>query len=83
MKMTGMRTTVMSTRPGLNQSTIVPCDASIESLFIRTIIIVQDCVRQIHSYVINIAMILFEICLLMCVTIFGVHMNLLYILFCA
>jgi hypothetical protein len=34
MKMTGMRTTVMSTRLGVNQSTVSLCGASAESIFI-------------------------------------------------
>jgi len=71
MKMTEMRTTVMSTRLGVNQLIVSLCGASVESIFICLGLCNKHCNGT------------FEICLLMCATVSGAHMSLLCILFCS
>jgi len=84
MMMLRMSSTVMSTRFGVNQSTVSLCGASVKSvvyflisLLYKTmwIIIVPLCNKHCNGT--------FEICLLMCATVSGAHMSLLCILFCS
>ena len=84
MKMTGMRITVMSTRFGVNQSTVSLCGSSVESVVYfmlsfmyktRWFYDIPLCNKHCNGTI--------EICLLICATIPGAHMSLLCILFCS
>jgi len=74
----------MSTRFGVNQSTVSLCGASVESVVYFLLSFMYK------TYVINYVPLCnkhcngtFEICLLMCATVSGAHMSLLCILFCS
>jgi len=74
----------MSIRFGVNQSIVSLCGASVESvIFSYNQYCIRLCDLLSFCYVINIVMVLFEICQLMCATVLEAHISLLCILFCS